>query len=413
MKRGSQLIYHGYLTHGALVGEPDLLERVEEPSNLGEFSYAPVDIKSGSAFEGRSQNPKTGYVMQLCAYAELLEVHQGVRPLNGKIIDLDGEWQTLNLAEAWPEYIHLKTQIDDILSGTTSTRPGLLSDCAFCPWREECLEALVKADDLTTVAGVGPAARERLEANGIGNVQDLAQAQPGVLVAIKGVGKSKATAWPRQALVQQGGSPLLLKKWKPPTVDFEVSYDIEDFTPDPFVYLHGLLIRPATAAGFGNAGFTDGDWGSFDPVFAEPDETESELWNRFLQKLSELDEMGEYAVYVFSHHERTALLRLEAEYGGSPALGSFIDRFVDLLPLVKSSVVLPTRGYGLKPVAQLVGFEWRDEDPGGAQSMAWWARYLEDPTANARLRERILRYNEDDVRASFAVRDWLEEISAK
>ena len=92
MKQGVPLIYHGYLEHGGLTGEPDLLERVEEPSALGSFSYIPVDIKSGAAFVGKGDTPKSQYLMQLCAYAELLEEHQGVRPGVGKIVDGNSKW---------------------------------------------------------------------------------------------------------------------------------------------------------------------------------------------------------------------------------------------------------------------------------------------------------------------------------
>lgn len=40
--------------------------------------------------------------------------------------------------------------------------------------------------------------------------------------------------------------------------------------------------------------------------------------------------------------------------------------------------------------------------------MAWCADYLKAPTANLSSRQRVLDYNEDDTRAAFAVRDWLE-----
>ena len=59
-------------------------------------------------------------------------------------------------------------------------------------------------------------------------------------------------------------------------------------------------------------------------------------------------------------------------------------------------------------LARYVGFEWRDEDPGGSQSMAWWAEYIDDPVGKVALRARVIAYNEDDVRATFALRDWLE-----
>ncbi len=40
--------------------------------------------------------------------------------------------------------------------------------------------------------------------------------------------------------------------------------------------------------------------------------------------------------------------------------------------------------------------------------MAWWAEYMADPVGKEALRDRVIAYSEDDVRATFAVRDWLE-----
>lgn len=132
------------------------------------------------------------------------------------------------------------------------------------------------------------------------------------------------------------------------------------------------------------------------------------MWRRFLDKVEEIDSRGRYAVYVYSHHEHSTLKRLAGAYGGSAALTRFIRSFVDLYEVVRESVAFPADGRGLKSLARWIGFGWRDEDPGGAQSMAWWANYRDDPRANGHLRERLLAYNEDDVRASFVLRDWLE-----
>ena len=67
----------------------------------------------------------------------------------------------------------------------------------------------------------------------------------------------------------------------------------------------------------------------------------------------------------------------------------------------------PDRPIRLKAIAKWIGFRWRDTDPGGALSMAWWAEYIADPVGKAALRDRVIAYNEDDVRATFADRDWL------
>jgi uncharacterized protein len=87
---------------------------------------------------------------------------------------------------------------------------------------------------------------------------------------------------------------------------------------------------------------------------------------------------------------------------------AFVERFVDVHDAVRTSIVLPVESYGLKSVGRRIGCEWRDPNAGGAHSLVWWAEYAEDPVRNASTRERIVAYNEDDLRATIAVADWLE-----
>ena len=65
---------------------------------------------------------------------------------------------------------------------------------------------------------------------------------------------------------------------------------------------------------------------------------------------------------------------------------------------------------GLKTAAKLAGFEWRDEDGGGGLAMVRYAEATGDPDAEARAAARrwILEYNEDDVLATAALREWLD-----
>lgn len=410
MAEGRPLIYHGLLQSGSLVGEPDILQRIEQPSNLGSFAYLPVEIKNAGAFEnGDPEKPKEPYLFQLCAYAELLEAAQGWRPTTGKIIDGNGDWQDLNIGRFRPIYELERARLVDVLRGKEKTRPGWKAACQLCVWQEHCWKVLTARDDVTTVAGIGESHRERLWSAGVYTVALLADVDPESLAKTKGIKKARAIAWTRQARAQKSGKAEILAPWTPPQVDFEVSYDIEDFPPDPFVYLHGLLVRRSSAARFGSAGFSEGDFGSFEPVCAElPGDDEAGVWRRFLAKVEEIDGRGSYAVYVYSHHEHSALARLAGVYGGSEALTRFLRHFVDLYDVVRDSVVFPSDGRGLKSLARWIGFEWRDDDPGGAQSMAWWARYFDDPKKNRQLRDRLLAYNEDDVRATFVLRDWLE-----
>ena len=409
MQRGVAAIYHGVLAVNDMVGEPDLLIRTNElVSEFGIYGYIPVDVKSGNAFvDAKRTKPKAPYAVQLCAYAEMLEYAQGVRPLVGQIVDKDGVWNTYDLAAFWPEYERIRDEATALVAGARPTEPGWQGACASCAWQQHCWTALVAKDDLTTVDGVGASYKERLYAIGVRTASELAAADPETLVGVRGIKLARAQIWTRKARIQKSGSPLFLQAWAPPAVDFEVSYDIEDYSLDPFVYLHGLLIRPAGSRLFGTAGFTEGDFGTFEPVCAELPTTEEHVWQAFLGKVTEIDARGTYVVYVYSHHEKSTLKRLAKRYGGSDALDRFVQAFVDLERVMKRSVVMPTDSSSLKAYARYAGFSWRDEDPGGAQSLVWWSEYLRDPVASVALRERVLRYNEDDVRASFVVRDWL------
>lgn len=412
MAAGTPLIYHGFFEVGDLRGEPDLLVKVDRPSALGDFAYIPVDIKASSVWEKRATpTPKEKFLLQLSAYAELLEDAQGWRPDTGKIIDADGQPNVLDLAAYWPTYLEQRAYLTRIRSGDEVTIPGWKGECGNCQWQAVCVRALEATDDVTLVAGVGESYRAKLAIVGVRTAADLAAAEPAVLEQVKGIGQSRSTAWVRQAQAQKRGTHEVLETWTPPAASFEVSYDIEDFTPDPFVYLHGLLVRDAGARRFGDATFSDLDWGTFEPLCATlPSETEQILWRRFLERVAAFERRGDYRVYVYSHHEQTTLEKLAAKYGGSTDLDHFIGRFVDLLPVVRRCVVFPTDTTGLKALARHVGFEWRDEDPGGSQSMAWWAEYLDDPAGKAAQRDRVIAYNEDDVRATFALRDWLERV---
>jgi predicted RecB family nuclease len=58
----------------------------------------------------------------------------------------------------------------------------------------------------------------------------------------------------------------------------------------------------------------------------------------------------------------------------------------------------------------LIGFKWRDPDPSGANSIAWYNEHLKNPSNQAAL-ERIIKYNEDDCRAMVAVKEYFESVA--
>ena len=80
--------------------------------------------------------------------------------------------------------------------------------------------------------------------------------------------------------------------------------------------------------------------------------------------------------------------------------------WIDLHDQVKRQI--QTEGpLGLKQLAGAAGFRWRDANPSGEASMQWYEVARGDDPEAMTSRQRILDYNEDDCRATKALRDWL------
>ena len=86
------------------------------------------------------------------------------------------------------------------------------------------------------------------------------------------------------------------------------------------------------------------------------------------------------------------------------------DEWVDLLQVVRDQLITG-RGMGLKETAPLAGFSWRADDSGGTLAIVKYEQAVDeetDPAARATAQQWIVDYNEDDVRATAALRDWLD-----
>jgi hypothetical protein len=127
-----------------------------------------------------------------------------------------------------------------------------------------------------------------------------------------------------------------------------------------------------------------------------------------------------YRAYHYSHHEPATLARLALRHAGRPGVPTveqvqawFASRdVVDLYSVVSRDLVWPTESVSLKDVAKWVRFSWRDSDPSGSSSMAWYEQAIggTDPGERDAFRSRLLDYNADDCHAQTAVRDWLSRL---
>ena len=180
-----------------------------------------------------------------------------------------------------------------------------------------------------------------------------------------------------------------------PNVRREIYFDIEDDPTRGITYLFGLLVKDR------------GVELPFQYLLARQPDEEEQVAREFWKFLEETEDA---AFYVYSAKERSTLKHLMERYSLDE---SVFERYVEQEYDLYSDLVVkysdwPTYSYGIKQIAKLIGFEWRDPDPSGANSIVWYNEYLQDQSREDIL-QRILEYNEDDCRAMIAVKEYFGE----
>ncbi len=410
MKEGAPLIYQGCLKDGPFVGRPDLLvKRDGPPSAFGPYLYEPIDIKAGKGWEerdGKKTKFKDHYAYQILFYRMLLDRIQGAFLPVGRIVNVDKAVEEFDPTQFEAEFAEALTRAQRLVAGQESSEPVLGSHCQLCPWFRRCEQWVNAEADPTGLFFVGKQ-KFQLKEVGLNTIQDIAAMDVAEYLKppkkIARMGKQSLQRMKERARVRLAGKPTIRPGYAFPKVETEIYFDIEDDPTQDSTYLFGLLIKEGASR--------EGDR---DPRFQyflarHPDDEEDTV-RAFWGFLAKADDA---VYYVYSHKERTTLRRLMERYElASDIFEKYVAAEFDLYQhLVVEYSDWPTYSYGIKQIAKMIGFAWRDPDPSGANSIAWYNDYLADPGNEAAL-TRILRYNEDDCRAMVAIKDYFERAAA-
>jgi predicted RecB family nuclease len=123
-------------------------------------------------------------------------------------------------------------------------------------------------------------------------------------------------------------------------------------------------------------------------------------------------EGASFSAYCYSKAEQTQMTRIADGLGLRREVNEFLasDEWVDLLEVVRAHLITG-RSLGLKETAPLAGFSWRIDESGGTLAMVKYEQATgEDagPLGREAAQQWIVEYNEDDVRATAALRNWLD-----
>ncbi len=284
--------------------------------------------------------------------------------------------------------------LKDAFAVELPTQPRRVKECASCRFWLLCEPKLQAADEISLFLP-GDRARTYRE-KGINTVRGLINA---------GLGEPSrlAQAWDEgTALLRRFPAKTIAASI--PRADIEVDVDMEAYL-DQGAYLWGAWTQN-----------TYHHWVTWQPLGGKHEAANFlEFWTWLMDLRSTAHAQGKtFRAYCYSSHGENHWMTMSATRFGEPALDevrAFIasDEWVDVFALVRKNLAGPY-GLGLKLVAPEAGFHWEEEDFDGEESVN--ARRLamsEDTSADTvrDIREKILRYNRDDCRATAAVRDWL------
>lgn len=410
------IIYQGVLREDNLFGIPDLLI-------FENGQYYPVDIKSGSGTTTSSSSEqeelhlKKHYAVQLAVYIDLLQRKKLISHRIGYVIDIDSEKIKYDLNEAigkksnqnyWDIYLEIKEIVLQLMADKIANLPALSSVCKLCPWYNSCTKWAQESDDLTQLYDAGRSARDTIKRDlDLSTIHELSNISiPELLVRKKKEkgflhkigGKTLKSLKLRAHLFHYNLPPVIHEYFTFPEVTYELFFDIEDDPTQNFVYLHGVYQRTKENTLFRH----------FTAHEISP-EQEQKAWADFWQYIDTLPE-DDFAVYYYSHHEKTTYLKLQQKYPDVISIEkvkAFFDHphVIDLFKIINSATDWPIGSYSLKDIATYLGFAWRDDTPSGALSIKWFNDYIEQQ--DEQMLQRILEYNEDDCKATMVIKDEL------
>ncbi len=410
LSRDYDVIYQMPLLVDGVRGIADFLIRVPEPEP-GFASYEPVDAKLTRT------TAKPGHALQLCFYADAIERMLGQPPRMMHLWLGSGEMESLLVEQFRPYWRRLRRQLIDRLErdDATDTRPEPCQHCEVCEFAGECEREWRQRDSLVYVAHIRTPERQALERGGVESVAELSVRSTGVAdlaeenlrrlrrqAALQVASRRRPDSPPEYEAITPGEDPVYghgFEKLPEPDVG-DVFFDFEGhpfWSPQhDLFFLAGLYVRDG-----------GGVW-RYEARWAHDLEQQRSmiagLVDYFASRRRAFPAMH---VYHYNHTERSSLERLVIGSDSESLLATLVATglFIDLFDVVRNAVRVGTESYGLKSLERVTGFVRRGGIDEGAGAVVEYEAYMNsrDPT----LLEEIARYNEDDVAATMALRDWL------
>jgi uncharacterized protein len=404
MREGAEIVYQATFSRDGWRGRADFLVRIDEPSDLGAWSYEPHDTKL-------ARSAKPAAVLQLAWYADEIAAIQGRRPERVHVVLGTRDVETYRPSDVDAYLRTAQRRLRRHVEERPDTYPWPCEHCSRCEFTSVCRQQWVDDDHLTRVASIRRDQIGKLETVDVTTLTGLAESSADLRV--RRLARDTFEALRDQATLQlhryreneirvhllepeeKRGLGLL-----PAPSSGDLFFDMEGdplFDPaEGLEFLFGVLWRDA-----------DGST-TYRAFWAHDRDEELAAFEQFVDFVCERRRAyQDLHVYHYAAYEPSTLARLMSSHATREEEVDDLLRgqvFVDLLQVVRQSIRAGVESYSLKDVEKLF-FTRQAEVSSGNEAVIEFERWLDDHD-EARL-QAIANYNEEDCLATLGLRDWL------
>lgn len=411
MQRGDDYIYQARLSNGIWQGWADFLVKVPLESQLGDWSYEVIDTKL-------STETRSGTILQIALYSEIIAEIQGVLPENMRVMTPENE--IVYRVNDYISYLRfMKNRLEKAVSEPYETYPEPCTHCDVCNWWDHCNSIRRKDDHLSFIAGMGSSQIKEMKLQGVNTLKEMSEVPIPLTFKPNKGSKETFTKLREQARVQEETRTLNrpiyeILEIKEGTGFYNLPEPCEgdiylDFEGDPLVEPNGLEYL------FGWV-FQD----NYHSIWVSNLEEEKAALEQFIDFVFEKkSKYPSLHIYHFSAYETTALKRMMGKYAVKENEIDILLRthsFVDLHRILKQSIRAGVEKYSLKDLEKYHGYIREMDLRTLSKIKAEYECLLESKKLDcitADMKQAIQLYNQDDCISTHRLHQWLEEERSK
>ena len=407
MSKGVDYIYQARLSNDKWQGWADFLIKVNQPSDLGDWSYEVIDTKL-------STETRAGTILQIALYSEIIAEIQGVLPENMYVRTPESE--IVYRVNDYISYLRLiKKRLEIAIATPLKTYPEPCSHCDICNWWEHCNSIRRKDDHLSFIAGMGTSQIKEVKLHGITTLQGMAEIPLPIPFKPNKGSKETFTKLREQARVQNETRSLQKPIYEvielkettgfynlPEPTDGDIYLDFEGDSlvePSGLEYLFGWVFQ-----------------GKYHCIWVSNMEEEKAALEQFIDFV--FDKRTEFPtlhIYHFAPYETVALKRMMGKYATKENEIDILLRtncFVDLHRVLKQSIRAGVERYSLKDLEKYHGFVREMDLRSLSKFKADFEFLLESKKFELitdEMKQAIQLYNQDDCFSTLYLHQWLEK----